>query len=52
MIKFTRHTLDNGLTMICNSDTSTPFVSVNILYKVGARDEDPNRTALPIFLNI
>ena len=44
MIKFTRHTLDNGLTMICNTDTSTPFVSVNILYKVGARDEDPNRT--------
>ena len=39
MIKFTRHTLDNGLTMICNTDTSTPFVSVNILYKVGARDE-------------
>lgn len=44
MIKFTRHTLDNGLTVICNTDTSTPFVSVNILYKVGARDEDPNRT--------
>ena len=44
MIKFTRHTLDNGLTMICNTDTSTPFVSVNILYKVGARDEDHNRT--------
>ena len=44
MIKFTRHTLGNGLTMICNTDTSTPFVSVNILYKVGARDEDPNRT--------
>lgn len=44
MIKFTRHTLDNGLTMICNTDTSTPFVSVNILYKVGARDEDSNRT--------
>ena len=44
MIKYTRHILDNGLTVICNTDTSTPFVSVNILYKVGARDEDPNRT--------
>ena len=44
MIKYTRHTLDNGLTVICNTDTSTPFVSVNILYKVGAKNEDPNRT--------
>lgn len=44
MIQYTRHILDNGLTVICNTDTSTPFVSVNILYKVGARDEDPRRT--------
>lgn len=44
MIDYTRHTLDNGLTVICNTDKSTPFVSVNILYKVGARDENPNRT--------
>ena len=44
MIKYTRHVLDNGLTVICNTDTSTPFVSVNILYKVGAKNEDPNRT--------
>jgi len=44
MITYTRHILDNGLTVICNTDTGTPFVSVNILYKVGARDEDPNRT--------
>ena len=44
MIQYTRSTLDNGLTVICNTDTGTPFVSVNILYKVGARDEDPHRT--------
>ena len=44
MIDYTKHALDNGLTVICNRDNSTPFVSVNILYKVGARDEDPNRT--------
>lgn len=44
MIQYTRNLLDNGLTVICNTDTGTPFVSVNILYKVGARDEDPNRT--------
>ena len=44
MIHYSRHILDNGLTVICNTDTGTPFVSVNILYKVGAKDEDPNRT--------
>ncbi|WP_294140698.1 pitrilysin family protein [uncultured Sanguibacteroides sp.] len=44
MINYSRHILDNGLTVICNTDTGTPFVSVNILYKVGAKDEDPNRT--------
>lgn len=44
MVKYTRHLLDNGLTVICNTDTGTPFVSVNILYKVGARNEDATRT--------
>lgn len=44
MIDYTRDVLDNGLTVICNPDMGTPFVSVNILYKVGARDEDPRRT--------
>lgn len=44
MIKYSRHILDNGLTFICNTDTGTPFVSVNVLYKVGARDEQENRT--------
>jgi predicted Zn-dependent peptidase len=44
MIHYTRHTLDNGLTVLCNTDTGTSFVSVNTLYKVGARDEEPART--------
>ena len=35
MIQFSRHILDNGLTVICHTDKSTPFVSVNVLYKVG-----------------
>ncbi|MDR2414870.1 MAG: insulinase family protein [Odoribacteraceae bacterium] len=46
MIQYTRHSLDNGLTLVCNTDSSTPFVAVNILYKVGARDEQPHRTGL------
>lgn len=44
MIHFSRTILDNGLTVICNTDKSTPFVSVNILYKVGARNEQENKT--------
>ncbi|MDR1273147.1 MAG: insulinase family protein [Odoribacteraceae bacterium] len=46
MIQYARNILDNGLTVLCNTDASTPFVVVNILYKVGARDEDPRHTGL------
>lgn len=44
MVHFTRNILDNGLTVLCNTDRGTPFVSVNILYKVGSRNEHPERT--------
>ncbi|MDR1414752.1 MAG: insulinase family protein [Odoribacteraceae bacterium] len=46
MIQYEKTTLDNGLTVICNTDVTTPFIAVNILYKVGARDENPDRTGL------
>lgn len=44
MIKFDKFTLDNGLRVIVHHDNTTPLVAFNILYNVGARDEDPNRT--------
>lgn len=44
MLKFEKHTLKNGLTVIVNYDSSTPLVAMNILYKVGARNEDENKT--------
>jgi zinc protease len=44
MIDFERFTLANGLKVIVHRDTSTPMACVNILYDVGARDEDPERT--------
>ncbi len=44
MINHTSHTLSNGLKVIVHEDDSTPLVTINILYKVGARDEDPNKT--------
>jgi zinc protease len=44
MIKFDRFTLENGLRVIVHSDASTPLACMNILYDVGARDEDPEQT--------
>ena len=44
MIEFEKFTLDNGLKVIVHQDTSTPLVAMNILYDVGARDEDPDKT--------
>ncbi|MES2268489.1 MAG: pitrilysin family protein [Bacteroidota bacterium] len=44
MIKFNRFTLDNGLRVIVHEDSTTPMAVLNILYDVGARDENPDQT--------
>jgi zinc protease len=44
MIQFERFQLENGLTVIVHRDPSTPMAVVDVLYDVGARDEDPSRT--------
>lgn len=44
MIDFERFVLSNGLRVIVHHDPSTPIVAMNILYDVGSRDEDPDRT--------
>lgn len=44
MIPYKRHTLSNGLTVAVNRDRQSKLAAVNILYKVGARNEDPART--------
>lgn len=44
MIKFDKFILDNGLKVIVHKDISTPIVSFNLLYDVGARDENPQMT--------
>ncbi len=36
--------MNNGLTVIVHVDKSSPLAAVNLLYDVGARDEDPSRT--------
>ena len=44
MIRVNRHTLDNGLRLVHEEDDSTQMVALNLLYDVGARDEDPEHT--------
>lgn len=44
MIEFRKKTLANGLTVIVHEDPSTPMAAVNVLYKVGAKNEDFDRT--------
>ena len=44
MIPYKRHPLSNGLTVAVNRDRQSKLAAVNILYKVGARNEDPART--------
>lgn len=44
MVKFERFMLDNGLKVLVHTDQSTPMAVVNVLYDVGARDEDEQQT--------
>lgn len=44
MVKFNRFTLDNGLRVIVHEDHTTPMAVLNILYDVGARDENSEQT--------
>lgn len=44
MIEFQKKTLPNGLTVIVHEDPSTPMAAINVLYKVGARNEDYDHT--------
>ena len=44
MIDYKHFTLDNGLKVFVHQDTATPLATVNILYNVGSRDEDKNKT--------
>lgn len=44
MIHFEKFTLANGLRVIVHQDTSTPMAVMNIMYDVGSRDENPEKT--------
>jgi len=44
MVDFNRFTLANGLRVLVHEDDTTPMAVLNILYDVGARDEEAGRT--------
>lgn len=48
-IKFKEFELDNGLKVIMHQDKTTPIVAVSVLYHVGSKNEDPNRTGYAHF---
>lgn len=44
MIKYHKTQLSNGLKIIVHRDINTPLVAFNLLYDVGSRDENPEKT--------
>jgi len=44
MIQFNRFVLENGLRVLVHEDHSTPMAVVNVMYDVGSRDEQPDKT--------
>lgn len=48
-IEFVEYDLDNGLHVILHEDHSTPIVAVSVLYHVGSKNEQPDRTGFAHF---
>ena len=48
-IEFEQYKLKNGLEVILHEDHSTPIVAVTVLYHVGSKDENPERTGFAHF---
>lgn len=44
MVSYEKFTLNNGLTVLVHQDKTTPIAAFNLLYNVGAKDEDENKT--------
>lgn len=48
-IEFTEFDLDNGMHVILHQDNSTPIVVVSVMYHVGSKNENPDRTGFAHF---
>ncbi|MHC5308710.1 M16 family metallopeptidase [Myroides sp. LJL116] len=48
-VDFQEYTLDNGLHVILHEDKTAPVVVTSVMYHVGAKDEQPDRTGFAHF---
>lgn len=48
-VAFEEYTLDNGMHVILHQDNSAPVVITSVMYHVGAKDENPERTGFAHF---
>jgi zinc protease len=48
-VKFVEFDLENGLHVILHQDKTAPVVAVTVMYHVGSKDEQPNRTGFAHF---
>lgn len=48
-VTFEEYKLDNGLHVVLHQDNSAPVVITSVMYHVGAKDEQPNRTGFAHF---
>ncbi|WP_277633218.1 M16 family metallopeptidase [Avrilella dinanensis] len=48
-VDFEEYTLDNGLHVVLHQDKSAPVVVTSVMYHVGAKDENPDRTGFAHF---
>ncbi len=48
-VNFEEYDLDNGLHVILHQDNSAPVVTTSVMYHVGSKDEDPDKTGFAHF---
>jgi len=48
-VEFEEYDLSNGMHVILHQDNSAPVVTTSVMYHVGAKDEQPNRTGMAHF---
>lgn len=48
-VDYEEYDLDNGLHVILHQDNSAPVVTTSVMYHVGAKDEDPDKTGFAHF---
>lgn len=48
-VKFEEYDLNNGMHVILHQDSSAPVVTTSVMYHVGAKDENPERTGFAHF---